>query len=223
MQRPGASWALGTGGDLPVVRPWHRILAGAFLIAVAATSRPPSAEATTDRKSKPVEVRLFGYDTSASEHKTIILRDPDSPLQIQSARTFHLSRYQREDLSSRLHGIRIPKGPIVSVRVRTKGVAAFKIGFLFYDSFNEYAGGFTGVTTDPPLDKMHWSGRANRAWPDFGVACVYVSAVRLASGRVWKADLNKVAALMVEQGCSAENRAGAMKRLKSLPKGALRL
>ncbi len=104
-----------------------------------------------------------------------------------------------------------------------QGVAAFKIGFLLYHSFDDYAGGFTGVTTDPPFDKMHWSGRTNLAWADFGIACVFVSAARLTDGRVWKADSKKIAAMMVTQGCGWDGRDAAMKRLKALPKGALRL
>ena len=210
-----------------MARPWHRVLAGAFLIAVAATSRPASVEATPDRKAKPTEIRLFGYDISASEHKTIILRDPDSPLQIESANTYYLSRNQRLQLKRRLHSNfwrEIPEGPIVYIRAKLKNIAALKISILFYDSFDEWAGGFTGVSTDPPVTaELQWTGRTNLAWTEYGIACVFVSAVRMTDGRIWKANRNKIAAMMVTQGCGSNGAGAAMQHLKNLPKGALRL
>ena len=62
----------------------RKAISGVVLIAAVAFNHPLSAEGMADRKSKPVEVRLFGYDIPVSARKTVILRDPDSPLQIQS-------------------------------------------------------------------------------------------------------------------------------------------
>ena len=198
------------------------------ILPIAALAIYPisSAIAADDRKAGPKEIRLLGYDTYSSQHKTIVLNDPSAPLQIQVARTFLLSINQRTELQSRLSSYYrrlVPEGPIVEIDARGKNIVAAKFGVLFYDSFNEWAGGFTGVTTDPPDRRMRWSHRKNIAWREFGIACVFVRAARFQDGRVWRADLDKVAEMMVEKGCSVENQTMVTKRLKALPKGAVRL
>ena len=117
----------------------------------------------------------------------------------------------------------VPKGPIVEISAHNSKVTAVKFGVLFYDTFNEPAGGFTGITTSPLKAKMRWSGRENIAWREFGISCVFVRAVRMLDGRVWKANLKKISTMMIAEGCSTQGEEGAMKHLKELPKGVLKL
>lgn len=200
----------------------HKTLVIAALIAMTAGT----AFAADDRKAGSGEVNILGHTTYAPQHKTIVLNDPNAPLQIEAARTFFISESQRSEIRSQVMPYLrryIPQGPIVEIDAVSFNVSAVKFGVLFYDSFNESAGGFTGVSTEPPSFKMQWNGRENVAWRGFGIACIFVRAVRLTDGQVWKADLKKISIMMVAEGCSAEGREGAMKHLKELPKGATRL
>lgn len=201
------------------------IAALASLIAVATTSPALSAD---DRKVGSTQIRIVCCDTSAQTHKTIILNDPDAPLQIRDARTFSLSPSQKAGLKKQIateYWRYIPDGPLVEISVSRAPVTAAKFGIVFYDSFNEPAGGLTGVTTsiDVPGTWMRWQGRTNLSFPEFGIACVFVSAARMRDGSVWKADLNKVSVMMAAEGCSTEGEEGSMRHLKRITKGATRL
>ena len=170
--------------------------------------------------------QVLGYKATATHHKTIVVNNPAAPLKIERASAFTLPRYAREDLAAQM-GLRgrgdFLKGRIVSINAPSENVSAAKFGVLFYDSFNEAAGGFTAIVTKRPTKEMIWSDRENIAWRRYGIACVFVRAVRLSDGQVWKADLKKIARMMVESGCSSTNRKSVMERLKALPRGAVRL
>ncbi len=184
------------------------------------------AIAADDRKATEAETTVLGSPTWAAKHKTIILNDPDAPLKIKAAKTFLLGSDQREAVKhTMLRYLRplVPKGPIVEIDAINSNVVAAKFGVLFYDTFNEPAGRFTGLIIGTPEKGMRWSDREKLSWREFGIACVFVRAVRLKDGSVWKFDRKKIATMLVAEGCSSEGKAGAMKRLEELPKGRVRL
>ena len=194
----------------------------AILIAVASGN----AFAADDRKAVETETVVLDSPTWAAKHKTIILNDPGAPLQIKGAKTFLLGSDQRMAVRSEVpRYLRhlVPKGPIVEIDAINPNVVAAKFGVLFYDTFNEPSGGFTGLKIGLPQNGMRWDSQERISWRDYGIACVFVRAVRLKDGRVWKFDSKKVATMMVAEGCSTQGKEGAMKHLKELPKGAVRL
>ena len=171
------------------------------------------------RRAEREELTFLNVTIYPKSHKTIILKDPRSPVDIKSAKTLHIDVDQRSvleiSLPSRSWSL-IPDGPLVEIDAISKGVVAAKFGVVFFDSFNERAGGFTGVYTEPPKHGMRWTGRVNSAWLSFGIACVFVRAARLEDGRVWKADMKKIAIMMIAEGCSTQGEGGTLKHLNDL-------
>lgn len=168
----------------------------------------------------------MGFKTFATHYNTIALNDPSAPLKIARARTLTPSRGAREDMMAQI-GLRrgnhhLLKGCIVTIDAPSDKVTAAKIGITVYDSFEDPAGGYVGVQTKRPTG-MLWSDREDIAWHGFGIARVFVQAIRFEEGRVWKADLKKVAVMMIVEGCSSTSKGLMVKRLKALPKGAMRL
>ena len=90
-----------------------------------------------------------------------------------------LRRYRRENLR-------------IEVAARGAEAVAVKFGVIVYDSFNEFLGGLTAITMDPPTALMEWDYTPPYLFKfrKYGVAGVYVRQVRLKDGSIWNADLD---------------------------------
>ena len=82
----------------------------------------------------------------------------------------------------------------ITITARGGGVVAVKFAVIVYDAFNEYLGGLTAITMDPPTTNMEWDYRPPYLFKfrKYGVLGVYVRQARLQDGSIWNADLDLV-------------------------------
>lgn len=201
----------------------------AALIAVAALNTVASA--SDDRRVGQSKIRLFGITVPVASHKTVILNDPEAPVQITEAGTYRLEWGSPKKGGNRLvmalparRFKDIPKGPIVTISAISETAVAVEFRVLFYDTFNQYRGGLAAVRMGAPRRRMRWKHRElSFTFEGYGIACIFVRYARLADGTVWEMDERKVATMMMVDGCGSNSEKDALSRINETVKGALRI
>ena len=134
-------------------------------------------------------------------NETFLINEKDAPVQISSVNVIHipgttsdladqvwrsLSKYLSATEKKLVNKYR-DEGIEVTIDAKGKDVVAVKFGIVAYDAFNEYLGGLTAITMDPPTDDMRWNFKPIYLFKfkKYGVVGVYVRQVRLSNGQIW--------------------------------------
>ena len=82
----------------------------------------------------------------------------------------------------------------ITINARGDNVVAVKFGVIVYDAFNEYLGGLTAITMDPPTTSMKWNYNPPYLFKfeKYGIVGIYVRQARLKNGGIWNFDENFV-------------------------------
>ena len=165
------------------------------------------ANASHAQEARSREVTLYeNVKGTVYLNETFHVNDPASPVQISGMSVVHtpsetaaladlawdqLFRYLSDDAKVELRRYR-RENLRIEVAARGAEAVAVKFGVIVYDSFNEFLGGLTAITMDPPTALMEWDYTPPYLFKfrKYGVAGVYVRQVRLKDGSIWNADLD---------------------------------
>ena len=164
------------------------------------------ANASHAQEARSREVTLYeNVKGTVYLNETFHVNDPASPVQISGMSVVHtpsetaaladlawdqLFRYLSDTAKDELRRYR-RENLRIEVAARGAEAVAVKFGVIVYDSFNEFLGGLTAITMDPPTALMEWDYTPPYLFKfrKYGVAGVYVRQVRLKDGSIWNADL----------------------------------
>ena len=165
------------------------------------------ASPVTAQEARSREITLYG-DAKGTLYlnETFRVNDPNSPVQISRVSVVHtpsetaavaeayydqLFRYLSDSQKETLRQYR-RENLQIEISARGTDAVAVKFGVIVYDSFNEYLGGLTAITMDPPTTLMEWSYTPPYLFKfrKYGVLGVYVRQARLADGTIWNANLD---------------------------------
>ena len=181
--------------------------AKAIVLAVAlAILLAPWSAASDDRKAKTVTIDILGKNTSAEQHKAIVLNDPAAPVQITGATLFRLTdehRIKLEFAVPRYERSLVPKGAIIDIKAQSNTAEAVMFGVEFYDTFGKDVGSFSPVRMGRlPDEPMRYTyDRLSSTFKGWGIGCVFVQKARLSTGEVWQFDAKTIRHLRVKHGC----------------------
>jgi hypothetical protein len=124
-----------------------------------------------------------GTPSAAPEPKAIIIKQPNSPVEIvgYTARFQRRSTYTTEGISH-------------SLEYRTTGsqkVVAIRFGLVSFDVFNRFLGKTGGISMDDLVPGKNQKGQwVSSPYADFSflIGLAYVDLVRLEDGTIWQAD-----------------------------------
>lgn len=156
---------------------------------------------------------------SAWSHKFRIINDARSPVRITHAE---------------LHNIGKPffgsdyKIPAYIVRITSTGqnVSTVLYGVLRYDSFRDYDGGNSLISTTFEKNvegEWRFYQELSPAFKRFGTGCIFVRKVRLGDGSIWEMNTEHIANEMINAKCGAKNLKEQEKHIKEKGKPTLRL
>ena len=125
--------------------------------------------------------------TSPVKIKKLIAKHiPTSTAQLADLYYDSLFRYLDDDQKITLKKYRNEKLEII-IDAEGANAVAVKFGVVVYDAFDEYLGGLTAITMNPPTDGMLWNYSPSYLFKieKYGIVCVYVRQARLNSGEIW--------------------------------------
>lgn len=159
----------------------------------------PSFSADSYREEK---VKIYNDTTGKIYYnQTEIINDVSSPVKINKLVAKHiptstaqladiyydtLYRYLDDEQKITLQKYR-NENLEISIDAEGTNAVAVKFGVVVYDAFDEYLGGLTAITMDPPTKGMLWDYSPSYLFKieKYGIVCVYVRQVRLSSGEIW--------------------------------------
>lgn len=130
---------------------------------------------------------------SAKPNKSVVLEQPNAPLQIKDYRCY----YAREVSGANGNPEQIEHDTTYNNR-SGKDIVAIQLGFSSFDAFNGHMGRFSGWTVGTiktgESSKGSWNQRpyAVFSFKKYGTGVCWVNAVRFGDDTIWRADMKRI-------------------------------